>query len=76
MESHSLNEVPQGTVTDAEIEAAKTGQNAWTAAVLAQWGVPWPPPRGWRKRLTAESPDPALLEMWNEEWEARAQAVP
>jgi hypothetical protein len=22
-----------------------------TKAQLAQWGVPWPPPKGWRKRL-------------------------
>ena len=26
----------------------------WTRAQLAEWGVPWPPPKGWRKRLEDE----------------------
>ena len=26
-----------------------------TRAQLAEWGVPWPPPKGWRKRLIAGS---------------------
>ena len=29
-----------------EIDAAKTANGGWTRATLAQWGVPWPPPRG------------------------------
>lgn len=36
------------TITNAEIEAAKTARGGWTAAQLAAWGVPWPPPGGWR----------------------------
>ena len=24
---------------------------AWTAATLAEWGIPWPPPHGWRRTL-------------------------
>lgn len=35
--------------TRAEIHAAGTP----TKAQLAEWGIPWPPPRGWRKGLLA-----------------------
>jgi hypothetical protein len=41
--------------TAAEIEAAKTPRGAWTRKQLAQWGVPWPPRRGWQRRLIAQS---------------------
>ena len=37
--------------TAEEIKAAMTVRGGWTRATLAQWGVPWPPPRGWRKTL-------------------------
>lgn len=37
-----------------EIEAACTGPGGWKRAQLAEWGVPWPPPKGWRKELEAE----------------------
>lgn len=40
-------------VTAEEIEAAKTPKGAWTRAQLAQWGVPWPPPKGWKQALIA-----------------------
>jgi hypothetical protein len=39
------------TPTPEEIEAAKTPAGGWTQAQLAQWGVPWPPPAGWRREL-------------------------
>ena len=39
--------------TRAEIDAGRTPRGAWTKAQLAEWGVPWPPPKGWRKRLLA-----------------------
>ncbi|MEU1670377.1 hypothetical protein ABZ547_43675 [Streptomyces sparsogenes] len=35
-----------------EIEAACTPKGAWTRAQLAEWGVPWPPPKGWKDELT------------------------
>lgn len=35
-----------------EIDACKTPAGAWSRATLAEWGVPWPPPKGWRKELT------------------------
>lgn len=34
-----------------EIEAVKTPKGAWTRAQLAEWGVPWPPERGWKDEL-------------------------
>ena len=34
-----------------EIQEACTGPGGWTAAELAEWGVPWPPPKGWRRYL-------------------------
>ncbi|WP_406447193.1 hypothetical protein OG782_00460 [Streptomyces sp. NBC_00876] len=46
-----------------EIEAAKTPNGAWARVQLAEWGVPWPPPKGWKdeliKRWEAAPPDGA-----------------
>lgn len=39
----------------AEIEAKRTTAGGWTKAQLAEWGVPWPPPRGWKKILQEDS---------------------
>lgn len=38
-------------MTAAEIEAARTPAGGWTKAQLAEWGVPWPPPKGWKRAL-------------------------
>jgi hypothetical protein len=38
-----------------EIAAARTPAGGWTKAQLAAWGVPWPPPAGWKERLEAQS---------------------
>ncbi|MFC4560581.1 hypothetical protein ACFO4E_01795 [Nocardiopsis mangrovi] len=40
-----------------EIDAARTPAGGWTREQLAEWGVPWPPPKGWRKRLAAGIPE-------------------
>lgn len=40
-------------VTKEEIEAGKTPKGAWTRATLEGWGVPWPPPKGWRQAIMA-----------------------
>ena len=34
-----------------EIMAAKTERGGWTKATLSAWGVPWPPPKGWKRAL-------------------------
>lgn len=41
--------------TQDEIDAARSPRGQWTRDTLAQWGVPWPPPKGWRNRLIRES---------------------
>lgn len=38
-------------VSEAEIMGARTPKGSWTRATLAQWGVSWPPPQGWKERL-------------------------
>jgi hypothetical protein len=40
-------------LTEDKIEAGRSPKGGWTRAQLASWGVPWPPPHGWRKRLTS-----------------------
>lgn len=42
------------TVSPEEIDAAMTPAGGFTKATLETWGVPWPPPKGWRARLIAE----------------------
>lgn len=40
-------------ITNEEISAARTEKGGFTAKTLAEWGVPWPPPSGWRKTIVA-----------------------
>lgn len=47
------NWTPRRRVTAAEIDAAKTPKGGWTYAQFAEWGVPTPPPKGWKERLLA-----------------------
>jgi hypothetical protein len=43
-------------LTSAEIQfGMATPSGGWTRARLASWGVPWPPPKGWRKRLEQQA---------------------
>jgi DNA helicase-2/ATP-dependent DNA helicase PcrA len=37
--------------TAEEIEAGRSPTGGFKRAQLATWGVPWPPPKGWRARL-------------------------
>jgi hypothetical protein len=36
-------------ITEQEILAAMTPRGGYTRGQLEQWGVPWPPPPGWKK---------------------------
>lgn len=40
-------------MTEEELEAGKSAKGGWTKATLQAWGVPWPPPRGWKEALIA-----------------------
>jgi hypothetical protein len=40
-------------VTRQEIEDARTPGGGYTQKQLAAWGVPWPPPKGWKEVLLA-----------------------
>ncbi len=40
-------------ITEKDIDAAKTAAGGWSRETLAAWGVPWPPPKGWKKALIA-----------------------
>lgn len=41
--------------TEEEIEAARTPKGGFTRAQLAAWGVPWPPPKGWKRTLLGKN---------------------
>ncbi|MFE2159898.1 hypothetical protein ACFW9M_19020 [Streptomyces lydicus] len=34
-----------------EVEAARTPAGGWKRDQIAAWGVPWPPPKGWKEEL-------------------------
>ena len=34
-----------------EIMQARTPNGGWTKETLSKWGVPWSPPKGWKKKL-------------------------
>lgn len=38
-------------VSAEEIENGKTKKGGWDKITLAKWGVPWPPPKGWKESL-------------------------
>jgi hypothetical protein len=50
MNNLSMNDIPY-TPSPREIAEAKTPNGGWTRRQLAAWGVPWPPPDGWKKAL-------------------------
>ncbi len=47
-----------GAMTEAQIEAGRSPKGGWTRETLAGWGVPWPPPKGWRRALVRGLPVP------------------
>jgi hypothetical protein len=42
-------------VSREEIMSKRSPRGGWTRAQLAEWGVPWPPPRGWKDALERQS---------------------
>lgn len=54
-------------ITHEEIDAAKSAKGGFKRATLEQWGVPWPPPKGWRKTIVAHGyPYDATLNTFGE----------
>lgn len=45
-------------LTREEIEAKSSGKSGWSRETLAAWGVPWPPPKGWKEALIKGLPVP------------------
>lgn len=45
-------------LTPEEIDAKRSPRGGWTRETLAGWGIPWPPPTGWRRALIAGAPIP------------------
>jgi hypothetical protein len=43
-------------MTAEEIEAGRSEAGGYTKAQLAMWGVPWPPPKGWKEALLSGTP--------------------
>jgi hypothetical protein len=38
-------------LTTSDVENAKTVNGGWTKKQLTDWGVSWPPAKGWKKAL-------------------------
>ncbi len=38
-------------LTAKEIDAARSPKGGFTKETLVGWGIPWPPPKGWRQML-------------------------
>ena len=43
------------TVTLEEVMAARTPRGGWTKKQIMEWGIEYPPERGWIKRLTGDN---------------------
>jgi hypothetical protein len=39
-------------ITKEEIESKRTYNGGFTKKQLSQWGVPWPPPSGWKNWIS------------------------
>lgn len=52
-----LEGVAELMVTRDELEKARTARGGYTREQLKKWGVPWPPPKGWKKALLAAEPE-------------------
>ena len=50
--SQSMTRMPMSEgISREEIEAARSSAGGWSRDQLAAWGVPWPPPKGWKRAL-------------------------
>lgn len=58
-------------MTREEIERHRTPNGGFTRQTLTQWGVAWPPPKGWMRALIRGSSDPVDFLETNEWRELR-----
>lgn len=49
-----LKQQANANATREAIMAAQSERGGWTRAQLEEWGVPWPPPKGWKQQLIRE----------------------
>lgn len=42
-----------------QIESLATARGGFTKKQLAEWGISWPPPKGWKRALTSHYSAPA-----------------
>lgn len=47
-------------VTKKQIEAQMTPKGGYTRKQLEEWGVAWPPPKGWKNTLISQHGFPGL----------------
>lgn len=50
-------------VTEQEIESKKSSKNGWTKKQLSEWGIGWPPPKGWKDALINGTAIPVRVEV-------------
>src|SRR5215212_7021953 len=62
-------------LTEAEIEAGRSAAGGWNARTLRAWGVPWPPPRGWRWALLNGQPIPTRAARSQQIFNPQSRAV-
>jgi hypothetical protein len=43
--------VPKRPMSAEDIDRQRSPRGGWSRDILRRWGVPWPPPKGWRARL-------------------------
>lgn len=60
-------------LTKDEIEAGRSLKGGYTKKQLAKWGVPWPAPKGWKKKLLAGHPIQERRK--GGKWKRRGQSV-
>ena len=53
-----MSEDQRRIYTEEEIEAGRTAKGGFSREQLEKWGVPWPPPKGWKKRLMGVEAQP------------------
>lgn len=54
-------------ITEYEIESKKTAKGGWTKKQLAEWGIAWPPVKGWKTALINGTSIPEEIKVTSKE---------